>query len=234
MTSETFKNSLNHSQKSVYEKLENDIKRNIDYYENLVAALKCIEYHPKKDGTPKANFKMNFGLCAPFGDSFTIIWNYDREIIRYCDIYPTFNCWNEIMGVKISMHPRTKNTRNFNEGEQETPFKDYVDESFYIDYVEFYEFCGFNIRENQDKITPEFIYNAIKNFYLPEKEKALETTKRELEELPIYFRAFIDMANKMSELVKTTKGFTTICHFAHENFDAKEVYYIVDEEFKRG
>src|SRR5574344_1430012 len=54
-------NSTN-SQKSIYEKLENQIKKEIDELENKIEAFDNIEYFPKKDGTQKEKFSLNFGL----------------------------------------------------------------------------------------------------------------------------------------------------------------------------
>ena len=51
-----------HSQKSIYDKLEKQINDEIKELENKIIAFNMIEYFPKKDGTEKENFSLNFGL----------------------------------------------------------------------------------------------------------------------------------------------------------------------------
>lgn len=230
---EDYKKTLNHSQIHVFEKLENQINKNIQDCENLINGLNCIEFYPKKDGTEKSNFKMNFGLCKPFGENYTITrWNGAKENCRFAVIEKNGLYQNKITSISIKLRPQT-NYDSSTEVLPETPFKRYIDDEIYLNCKDVDNFAGFNVSENQDKINAKFVFNLIKNYYIPQQIKRLENYKKELKELPKYFDKFIDMACKMQEIVKNTSEFSTLHHFAYENFEAKQTYYILKNEYKR-
>lgn len=74
MKKEEYKNTLSRVEKANFEALENQILEGIAKSQDVVNALELLEFFPKKDGSEKANFSLNFGLRTPYGETYTIKW----------------------------------------------------------------------------------------------------------------------------------------------------------------
>lgn len=216
-----------HSQKSIYEKLENQIKKAIDELENKIAAFNNIEYFPKKDGTQKENFSLNFGLKG-VGVSYK-----DKRWGKVENVHPveisleygfrpyTKNGVLVPSSVNIAVKPRYsqethKYIDNFN----------YCTETIYFSSSDVTEFLGFDAKENPEKITAENILKLIKVFWIGYLTERLNTHKKELERLPEFFDKAIEISNYLVSEIGKTGEFSYIHHFFYDNFENKDVYFL--------
>lgn len=215
------------SQKSIYEKLENQIKKAIEELENKIAAFSNIEYFPKKDGTQKENFSLNFGLKG-VGVSYK-----DKRWGKIENVHPveisleygfrpyTKNGVLVPSSVNIAVKPRySQDTHeyidNFN----------YCTETIYFSSSDVTEFLGFDAKENPEKITAENILKLIKVFWIGYLTERLNTHKKELERLPEFFDKAIEISNYLVNEIEKTGKFSYIHHFFYDNFENKDVYFL--------
>ena len=215
------------SQKSIYEKLENQIKKANEELENKIAAFSNIEYFPKKDGTQKENFSLNFGLKG-VGVSYK-----DKRWGKIENVHPveisleygfrpyTKNGVLVPSSVNIAVKPRySQDTHeyidNFN----------YCTETIYFSSSDVTEFLGFDAKENPEKITAENILKLIKVFWIGYLTERLNTHKKELERLPEFFDKAIEISNYLVNEIEKTGKFSYIHHFFYDNFENKDVYFL--------
>jgi hypothetical protein len=215
------------SQKSIYEKLENQIKKAIEELENKIAAFSNIEYFPKKDGTQKENFSLNFGLKG-VGVSYK-----DNRWGKVENIHPveisleygfrpyTKNGVLVPSSVNIAVKPRYsqethKYIDNFN----------YCNDTIYFSSSDVTEFLGFDAKENPEKITAENILKLIKVFWIGYLTERLNTHKKELERLPEFFDKAIEISNYLVSEIGKTGEFSYIHNFFYDNFENKDVYFL--------
>jgi hypothetical protein len=215
------------SQKSIYEKLEKQIKKAIEELENKIAAFSNIEYFPKKDGTQKENFSLNFGLKG-VGVSYK-----DKRWGKVENIHPveisleygfrpyTKNGVLVPSSVNIAVKPRysqetNKYIDNFN----------YCTDTIYFSSSDVTEFLGFDAKENPEKITAENILKLIKVFFIGYLTERLNTHKKELERLPEFFDKAIEISNYLVSEIGKTGEFSFIHHFFYDNFENKDVYFL--------
>lgn len=216
-----------HSQKSIYEKLENQIKKAIEELENKIKAFSCIDYYPKKDGTQKDNFSMNFGLKG-VGVSYK-----DTRWGKVENIHPVeislgygFKPYekNGVLvpsSVNITVRPRyCQDTREYLDG-----FKS-CNDTIYFSSIDVIDFLGFDAKENPEKITAENILKLIKVFWIGRLKKNLNTHKRELERLPGFFDKAIAISNYLVTEIGKTAEFSYIHNFYYDNFENKDVYFL--------
>lgn len=216
-----------HSQKSIYEKLENQIKKAIEELDNKIKAFSCIEYFPKKDGTQKENFSLNFGMKG-VGVSYK-----DKRWGKIENVHPVdisldygFRPFkkNGVLvpsSVIIDVKPRySQETReyidNFN----------YCTDTIYFSSSDVTDFLGFDAKENPEKITAENILKLIKIFRIGDLTERLNTNKKELESLPKFFDKAIEISNYLISEVGKTGEFSHIHHFFYDNFENKDVYFL--------
>lgn len=216
-----------HSQKSIYEKLENQIKKAIEELENKIAAFNNIEYFPKKDGTQKENFSLNFGLKGVGVSYKDKRWNKIENIhpveisLEYGFRPYTKNGVLVPSSVNIAVKPRYsqethKYIDNFN----------YCTDTIYFSSSDVTEFLGFDAKENPEKITAENILKLIKVFWIGYLTERLNTHKKELERLPEFFDKAIEISNYLVSEIGKTGEFSYIHNFFYDNFENKEVYFL--------
>jgi hypothetical protein len=215
------------SQKSIYDKLEKQIKDSIKELENKIAAFSNIEYFPKKDGTQKENFSLNFGLKG-VGVSYK-----DKRWGKVENIHPV-----EI-SLEYGFRPYTKNgvlvpssvniavkPRYSQETHEYIDNFNYCTDTIYFSSSDVTEFLGFNAKENPEKITAENILKLIKVFWIGYLTERLNTHKKELERLPEFFDKAIEISNYLVTEIGKTGEFSFIHHFFYDNFENKDVYFL--------
>lgn len=215
------------SQKSIYEKLENQIKKAIEELENKIEAFSNIEYFPKKDGTQKENFSLNFGLKG-VGVSYK-----DKRWGKIENVHPvdisldygfrpyTKNGALVPSSIQIAVKPRYSQEKheyidNFN----------YCTDTIYFSSSDVTEFLGFDAKESPEKITAENILKLIKVFWIEYLTERLNTHKKELESLPEFFEKAIEISNYLISEIGKTGEFSYIHHFFYDNFENKDVYFL--------
>lgn len=225
MLHENYKNKLTNSQRSIFERLEKELKDQITETENKIKAVNLLEYCPKKDGTPKQNFGLNFGLVKPWGESYRVKrWNNQVETNRFVEVWLERNFNGNPTGVNFRFKPYYDDGKGTDE-KPETGFK-YFDDIVYFGWDGFEKWAGFDTSKEPERVNAEFSFKVIKEFYMDNKKKSLEGYKKELEELPEWFSKALEMARKMGELVESSNHLTTIHSFMYGNFEAKEIYYL--------
>lgn len=215
------------SQKSIYEKLENQIKKEVGELENKIKAFSCIDYFPKKDGAQKDNFSLNFGLKG-VGVSYK-----DKRWGKIENVHPVeisldygFRPYekNGVLvpsSVEISVKPRYSQDKS----EYIDNFR-FCSDTIYFSSRDVTEFLGFDAKENPEKITAENILKLIKVFWIGCLSKRLETHKKELERLPEFFDKAIEISNYLVTEIGKTGEFSYIHNFYYDNFENKDVYYL--------
>lgn len=216
-----------HSQQSIYEKLENQIKKAIEELENKIEAFSNIEYCPKKDGTQKDNFSLNFGLKG-VGVSYK-----DRRLGKIENVHPVdislgygFRPYkkNGVLvpsSVNIAVKPRYNQETN-----EYIDNYSYCSDTIYFSSSDVTDFLGFDANENPEKITAENILKLIKVFWIGYLSERLNTHKKELERLPEFFEKAIEISNYLVTEVGKTAEFSFVHNFYYDNFENKDVYYL--------
>lgn len=222
-----------HAQKSIYDKLENQIKKAIEELDNKIEAFNKIEFFPKKDGTQKDNFSLNFGLKG-VGVSYK-----DTRWGKVENVHPVEICLgygfspyekNGVLvpsSVNIAVKPRYCQEKNecldgFN----------YCSDTIYFSSREVTDFLGFEAKENPEKITAENILKLIKVFWIGHLTERLETHKKELERLPEFFEKAIEISNYLVTEIGKTAEFSYIHNFYYDNFENKDVYFLCNLDNK--
>lgn len=218
---------LTHSQKSIYDKLEKQIKDSIKELENKIIAFSNIEYFPKKDGTQKENFSLNFGLKG-VGVSYK-----DKRCGKVENIHPvevslkygsrpySVNGVLVPSSLEIAVKPRYSREKN----EYLDNFN-YCTDTIYFSCSDVKDFLGFDAKENPEKITAENILKLIRVFWIENLTKRLNTHKEELEKLPFFFENAIKISNNLVTEINKTGEFSFIHHFYYDNFENKDVYFL--------
>lgn len=222
-----------HSQKSIYENLETQIKKEIEELENKIVAFSNIEYCPKKDGTPKENFSLNFGMKG-VGVSYK-----DTRWGKIENVHPVEICLGygvspyEKKGVlvpssvQIAVKPRYCQAKN-----------EYLDgfnactDTIYFSSSDVTDFLGFDAKENPEKITAEKVLKLIKVFWIGRLKKNLNTHKKELEKLPYFFDKAVEISNYLISEIGKTAEFAYIHNFFYKNFETNDVYFLCNLENK--
>ena len=91
---------LNNSQKYMYDKISIDLDKCIKDFSSEIFAVKKLKFFPKKDGTEKANFALNFGTLD--GEKYTINWSpTHHEERRWIDITKRLDYNGNFTGVEM-------------------------------------------------------------------------------------------------------------------------------------
>lgn len=216
-----------HSQKSIYDKLEKQIKDEIKELENKITAFSNIEYFPKKDGTQKENFSLNFGL-KNVGISYK-----DKRWGKIENIHPVtvtldygFRPYS-VNGVLVpsSLQISVKARYSQEKNEYIDNFT-YCTDTIYFSCSDVKEFLGFDAKENPEKITAENMLKLIRVFWIEHLTERLTTHKKELEKLPEFFDKAIEISNYLMTEIGKTSEFSFIHHFYYNNFENKDVYFL--------
>lgn len=225
--------NLTHSQKSIYDKLEKNIKDSIDELENKIIAFSNIEYFPKKDGRQKENFSLNFGLKG-----VGVLYK-DKRWGKIENIHPVnvsldygYRPYskNGVLvpsSLEISVEARYSQEKN----EYLDNFK-YCTDTIYFSCSDVTEFLGFDAKENPEKITAENILKLIRVFWIDNLTKKLNTRKEELQKLPFFFEKAILISNYLIEEIGKTGEYSFIHHFFYDNFENKDVYFLCNLDNK--
>lgn len=225
--------NLTHSQKSIFDKLEKQIKDSIKELENKIFAFSNIEYFPKKDGKQKEKFSLNFGLKG-VGVSYK-----DKRWGKIENVHPVNVTLDygfrpcSINGVlvpslvQISVKPRYSQERK----EYIDTFK-YCTDTIYFSCSDVKDFLGFDAQESPEKITAEIILRLIRVFWVDILTQRLNTRKEELKKLPFFFERAINISNYLVTEINKTGEFSFIHNFFYDNFENKEVYFLCNLENK--
>ena len=224
------------SQKSIYDKLEKQIKDKIKELENKITAFSNIDYFPKKDGTQKENFSLNFGLKGVGVSYKDKLWG-KIENIHPVEISLDYGfspySVNGILvpsSLQIAVKPRYSQEKheyidNFN----------YCTDTIYFSCSDVKEFLGFDAQKNPEKITAENILNLISIFRINFLKDRLNTHKKELEKLPEFFENAIKISNYLVNEINKTGEFSFINNFYYSNFENKDVYFLCNlKQVKKG
>lgn len=215
------------SQKSIYDKLENEIKERIKELENEIIAFNMIEYFPKKDGTQKENFSLNFGLKG-VGISYK-----DKRWGKVENVHPVnvtldygFRPYS-VHGVLVpsSLQISVKARYSQEKNEYLDNFH-YCTDTIYFSCSDVKEFLGFDAKENPEKITAENMLKLIRVFWVNNLTEKLNTHKEELEKLPYFFDNAIKISNTLIQEIGKTGKYSFIHHFYYNNFENKDVYFL--------
>ena len=222
--------NLTHSQKSIYDKLEKQIKDSINDTENKIKGVSEIEFFPKKDGTEKENFSLNFGL-KNYGVSYKAERWGKRENVHPVNIsldYGYIRMYNSApTGVKILVAP----VFDYEKREYLNNFK-YFDDSIYFSCSDVENFLGFDVSKEPQKLTAKKVFELITIYYKNMLSERLENYKEELKQLPKLFEKSIEISNYLIKEVGKTSKFSHIHSFYYNNFDNKDVYFLCNLENK--
>lgn len=95
---------LNNSQKYMYDKISHDLDKYIQDFTDKINAVSKLAFYPKKDGTEKVNFALNFGTIN--GEKYTINWSpTHHEERRWVDITKHLNSCGNFTGVEMRIAP---------------------------------------------------------------------------------------------------------------------------------
>lgn len=98
------KDKLTNGQQFMYNKIKHDLNKYIKEFSNKIEVVKHLVYSPKKDGTPKANFMLNFAFDV--GEFYTIKWNNNlSEKRRYVNITQHFDFNHKWTGICLQTNP---------------------------------------------------------------------------------------------------------------------------------
>lgn len=223
MSHENYKKTLGGSKLSIFEKIEHDIQESIKTTKNELAAIELLAYCPKKDGTPKANFSLNFGLVAPWGESYKVKnWNGTVENRRFAEAWFGHDYSGKRNEIKFRFRPYHDDNKG-TDPRPETNFQ-YFEGNVYFGTRDFDEWAGFDTRKEPERMDAPFVFRAIKEYYAGLRSGYLEIYERELKELPKWFDKAIKMAVKMRELVDATEGLSHVHSFIYRNFTAYDTY----------
>lgn len=221
------------AQKSIYEKLEKQIKKEIGELENKIKAFDKIDYYPKKDGSQKDNFSLNFGLKG-VGVSYKDTRWGKVENVHPVEIFLDYGfrpCEKNGVLVPSSVEIAVKPRYNQDKSEYIDNFR-YCTDTIYLSSSDVIDFLGFDAKENPEKITAEKVLKLIKVFWIGFLSKRLETHKKELERLPEFFDKAIEISNFLVTEIGKTAEFSYIHHFFYDNFENKDVYFLCNLEKK--
>lgn len=222
--------NLTHSQKSIYGKLEKEIKDSINETENKIEAVSEIEFFPKKDGTEKENFSLNFGL-KNYGVSYKAKIRGKTENIHPVNIYLDYGyirLYNtQPTSVKLIISP----VFDYEKREYLNNFK-HFDDSIYFSCSDVKNFLGFDVSEEPQKLTAKKVFELITIYYKNMLSERLNNHKEELKQLPKYFEKAIEISNYLIKEVGKTSKFSFIHSFFYDNFENKDVYFLCNLENK--
>lgn len=222
--------NLTHSQKSIYDSLEKEIKDSINETENKIKGVSEIEFFPKKDGTEKENFSLNFGL-KNYGVSYKAERWGKRENVHPVNIsldYGYSRMYNsKPTGVKILVAP----VFDYEKREYLNNFK-YFDDSIYFSCSDVKNFLGFDVSEEPQKLTAKKVFELITIYYKNMLSERLKNYKEELEKLPKFFEKSIEISNYLIKEIGKTSVFSHIHSFYYRNFENKDVYFLCNLDNK--
>lgn len=98
------KDKLTNGQKYMYDKIHTELEKQLNEYTAKVRAVLSLAFFPKKDGTEKQNFALNFGTSK--GETYEIKWSEtNKEKRRFVNISKQTNYQGIWTGVDFSIAP---------------------------------------------------------------------------------------------------------------------------------
>ena len=215
---ESYKDKLNHSQLYIFEKLEKELLTNIASLENKIIAYENLVFTPKKDGDEKQDFKQNFELVQGVG------YRSERYgLWRFVTIEYDYNNY-------LNERPKTGVNIHFSAFNDLTPYKEGFEDCFYFDRKDFEEYYKKPLK--QEEINARFVFDCIKNFWLPQQKQRLTEYKTELIALPKDFKKLCSFADKIVEFENAFIGHSVVRYWAYSNMHGNELHYLTTIENK--
>ena len=215
MTNETFKKTLNHSELYIFERLEHELNEYIKREKNRIAALDNLVFTPKKDGSEKQNFALNFELKQGAGFK-----NQRGEFWRFVTAWYEHN--NFVKGQPIT----EVKVKFWSIGD--APFSESFTENIYFSWTDLKKFLGFDLSEHQDLINAKMVFELLKKFSLPQAKEHLQGYEKQLNELPKDFKNLVEYANKINAFYKSFKN-SVVSSWAYWNFKGNELHYLIKD-----
>lgn len=215
MKNDTFKKTLNHSELYIFERLERELNEYIKREKNRIAALENLIFTPKKDGSEKQNFALNFELKQGAG-----INTQSGKFWRFVDAYYDFN--NFVTG-----QPKTGVKLKF-WSLGDAPYSESFDEFIYFSWTDLKKFLGYDLSEHQEKINAKMVFELLKNYSLPQAKESLKGYEKQLKELPKDFKKLVEYANKINAFYKSFKN-SVVNSWAYCNFKGNDLHYLIKD-----
>ena len=216
MTNETFKKMLNYSELYIFERLEREINEYIKREKNRIAALENLVFKPKKDGSEKQNFALNFELKQGAGIN-TQSGKFWRFVDAWYDVN-TFVNGQPKTGVKVKFWSLG-----------DAPYSESFEEYIYFSWTDLKKILGYDLSEHQEKINAKMCFELFKNYSLPQAKEHLQSYEKHLKELPKDFKNLVECANKIEALYKSIKNSVASC-WAYRNFKGgNELHYLIKD-----
>lgn len=209
---EDYKNKLNHSQLYIFEKLEKEILGYISSLENKIIAYENLIFTPKKDGNEKQDFKQNFEIVQGVG-----YHSKQYGLWRFVTIEYDFNNY-------VNERPKTGVNICFSAFNDLTPYKEGFKDFFRFDRKDFEDYYKKPLK--QEDINARFVFDCIKNFWLPQQKQRLVEYKTELIALPKDFKKLCIYADKIAVFENSFSGRSVVRSWAYDNMHGKELHYL--------
>lgn len=202
---------LNNSQKYMYNKISHDLDEYIKDFSNKIFAVGRLEFFPKKDGTEKANFALNFGTLD--GENYTVRWSSNRiEKRRWVDIDKCLDYSGNFTGVKMLI-------ASFWDEKNEKQICPYTSHDIYFNLFNKYE------RPKNAKET----FDLIKNPYFDYLVATLDEYKKVKENFDTYFEMLCNAATNLHNSIKFLKV-PVFSSYAY-NLQGRDNHYLIDNYF---
>lgn len=204
---------LNNSKKYMYDKISKELDEYIKDFSNKIFAVERLAFFPKKDGTEKANFALNFGTLD--GEKYTVNWSPTRhEERRIVDINKTFDYCGNFTGIEMRIAP-------FWDEKHEKQTCPYTSHDMYFNWNMFNKYeRPKNARET---------FDLIKKPYFEYLVATLEEYKKAKENFDTYFEMLCNAATNLHNSIKYLKV-PVFSSYAY-NLQGRDNHYLIDNYF---
>ena len=205
---------LNNSQKYMYDKISRDLNNYIQNFTDKINAVSKLAFFPKKDGTEKVNFALNFGTLN--GETYTINWSSTHsEKRRWIDITKELDYSGKFTGVKLRIAP----TWDDNHEKQIIP---YTSHDIYFNWN---IFEGYEIPK-----TAKEVYNLIKGPYFDYLVSNHLEYKKVKDNFDLYFEQLCNAATNLYNSIKYLKV-PVFSSYAY-NLQGRDNHYLIENYFE--
>lgn len=204
---------MTNGQKYIADQIRTQLEKYIKEYTDKINAVTILKFYPKKDGTEKANFALNFG--TDHGEKYTINWGHTKEDRRCVTITQKFNYSGEFQGVEFS----TASVWDENHEKQIIPFTSHS------------VWFNWNIFESCERPkTAKDTFSLIKGPYCDYLRKTLREYKNTLDDFDHNFEQLCIAATNLQENIK---GITApvFCSYAY-NLQGRDNHYLASNYFE--
>lgn len=204
---------LNNSQKYMYDKISHDLDKYIQDFSDKIYSVNNLAFFPKKDGTEKANFALNFGSIN--GEKYTINWNpTHHEERRWVDITKHLNSCGDFTGVEMRIAPTW-------DEKHEKQICPYTSHDIYFNWNIFDKYE----RPKNAKET----FDLIKNPYFKYLVANLTEYKKVKENFESYFEMLCNAATNLHNSIKFLKV-PVFSSYAY-NLQGRDNHYLIENYF---